>query len=254
MRGGRSILQQQSARFRHWPNKSIHMKVSVRDKASTPQTAFCPGWSNKSARWEYRLTCLQLQAGPGSSRGLKRCQKNGCGSGSGKHQQRDGAGFMLTNGVTRHKGWVREGKEPPDSGHPKQPERALCPLLAWMHSMPGVQLGQDHLWYLFQTQALQTHRYLLCGYRYFTASCKCKQLSWQHSTLLYSLTAAFNNQAETGVQSSHNHCFSLQNPRVAKQEICQKLNSFISICTNPCLCRSCPLAASCPAEQWKAGK
>lgn len=124
-------MQQQSARFRHWPNKSIHMKVSVRDKASTPQTAFCPGWSNKSARWEYRLTCLQLQAGPGSSRGLKRCQKNGCGSGSGKHQQRDGAGFMLTNGVTRHKGWVREGKEPPDSGHPKQ-RRELC-----AHPWPG---------------------------------------------------------------------------------------------------------------------
>lgn len=89
------------------------MKISVRDKASTPQTAFCPGWSNKSARWEYRLTCLQLQgAEPGSSRARKRYQKNGCGSGSGKHQQRDGAGFMLANGVTRHKGWVREGKGP----------------------------------------------------------------------------------------------------------------------------------------------
>lgn len=62
--------------------------------------------------------------------------------------------------------------------------------------------------------------------------------------------AAFNSQAETGVQSTHNQCFSPQNPCVAKKEICQKLNlyaSFIPICTNTRVCR--PGIASCPAEQ-----
>lgn len=67
---GGSILQQESARFRHWPNKSTQMKVLVRDKASTPQTVSCPCWSSKAARWECRLTCLQPH-GAGSSRALK---------------------------------------------------------------------------------------------------------------------------------------------------------------------------------------
>lgn len=49
--------------------------------------------------------------------------------------------------------------------------------------------------------------------------------------------AAFNNQAEAEVESSHNQSFSLQNPCVAKKEICQTLNfyaSFISICSYTC--------------------
>lgn len=97
-------------------------------------------------------------------------------------------------------------------------------------------------------QVLQTHRYTLCEYRYLTASCKCSfPIALQTAVLPQ---AAFNNQAESGVQSSPNLCFTLQNPCVAKKEICQKLNlyaSFISICTNTRFCRSG--IASCPAEQ-----
>lgn len=172
------------------------MKVLVRDKASTPQTAFCLGWSNKSARWEYRLTCLQLQgAGPGSSRALKRCQKNvdillDVGQVVGNTSREMELDFCWqmelqdTKCGSERRRWGRVLQEPPDSGrrrgrtgHPKQQERALCPPMAWMHSIPGMQLGQDHLWDLLRHRLYRHTDTFFVDYRYFTASCKCKQLS-----------------------------------------------------------------------------